>query len=92
LGTEKLVYMKNVLIKGANKGIGFETAKQLAHGYFIFLDAGILKKGTDCCKLAQTISNFKFRIWLLENFSRRWYGALVRAKVVRFKHSTIANR
>jgi NAD(P)-dependent dehydrogenase (short-subunit alcohol dehydrogenase family) len=40
--------MKNVLITGANKGIGFETAKQLAQlGYFIFLGCRDIKKGTD---------------------------------------------
>jgi NAD(P)-dependent dehydrogenase (short-subunit alcohol dehydrogenase family) len=38
--------MKNVLITGANKGIGFETAKQLAQlGYFIFLGCRDIKKG-----------------------------------------------
>jgi short-subunit dehydrogenase len=36
------------LITGANKGIGFETAKQLAQlGYFIFLGCRDIKKGTD---------------------------------------------
>jgi NADP-dependent 3-hydroxy acid dehydrogenase YdfG len=40
--------MKNVMITGANKGTGFETAKQLAQvGYFIFLGCRDIKKGTD---------------------------------------------
>ena len=40
--------MKNVLITGANKGIGFETAKQLAQlGYYIFLGSRDSKKGED---------------------------------------------
>ena len=44
--------MKNILITGANKGIGFETAKQLAQlGYFIFLGCRDIKKGTDAVNL-----------------------------------------
>lgn len=38
--------MKKVLITGANKGIGFETAKQLAAlGYFIFIGSRDIEKG-----------------------------------------------
>ena len=39
--------MKKVLITGANKSIGFETARQLLQsGYFIYLGARDLEKGT----------------------------------------------
>ncbi len=40
--------MKTVLITGANKGIGFETAKQMAQlGYFVYLGSRNKIKGLD---------------------------------------------
>lgn len=40
--------MKTVLITGANKGIGFETAKQLAQsGYFVYLGSRNKIKGLE---------------------------------------------
>src|SRR5580658_10685026 len=40
--------MRTVLITGANKGIGFETAKQLAQlGYFVYLGSREKIKGLD---------------------------------------------
>src|SRR6202000_3352845 len=40
--------MKKVLITGANKSIGFETARQLLQkGYFIYLGARDLAKGKE---------------------------------------------
>ena len=40
--------MKTVLITGANKGIGFETAKQMAQlGYFVYLGSRDKAKGLD---------------------------------------------
>ena len=40
--------MKTALITGANKGIGFETAKQLAQlGYFVYIGSRNLQKGTE---------------------------------------------
>ena len=46
--------MKHVLITGANKGIGFETAKQMARlGYFIYLGSRDRPRGLDA------VSNLK---------------------------------
>ena len=43
--------MKTVLITGANKGIGFETAKQMAQsGYFVYLGSRDKIKGADAIK------------------------------------------
>lgn len=43
--------MKKVLITGANKSIGFETAKQLlAKGYYIYLGCRDLQKGEEAVK------------------------------------------
>src|SRR5436305_401274 len=43
--------MKKALITGANKGIGFETAKQLvALGYYVYLGSRDLKKGKEAAK------------------------------------------
>ena len=40
--------MKTVLITGANKGIGFETAKQMAQlGFFVYLGSRDKAKGID---------------------------------------------
>ncbi len=40
--------MKNVLITGANKGIGFETAKQMAElGYYVYLGSRDINKGIE---------------------------------------------
>lgn len=44
--------MKTVLITGANKGIGFETAKQMASlGYFVYLGSRDKEKGENAVKL-----------------------------------------
>jgi len=52
--------MKTVLITGANKGIGFETAKQMARlGYFIYLGSRDKTRGLEAVKKLkdQGISN-----------------------------------
>ena len=55
--------MKTVLITGANKGIGFETAKQLAQlGYFVFVGSRDKVRGLDAIKKLKDlgISNVEF--------------------------------
>jgi len=55
--------MKTVLITGANKGIGFETAKQLAQlGYFVYVGSRDKMKGLDAIKKLKDmgISNAEF--------------------------------
>jgi NAD(P)-dependent dehydrogenase (short-subunit alcohol dehydrogenase family) len=55
--------MKKVLITGANKGIGFETAKQLAQlGCYVFLGSRDEKRGNDALERlkASGVANVEF--------------------------------
>ena len=48
--------MKTVLITGANKGIGFETAKQLAQlGHFVYLGSRDKSKGIEAVEKLKTL-------------------------------------
>ncbi|WP_040627336.1 SDR family oxidoreductase [Mucilaginibacter paludis] len=47
--------MKTVLITGANKSIGFETARQLLHqGYYVYLGCRDIQKGEQAVSLLHT--------------------------------------
>lgn len=47
--------MKSVLITGANKGIGFETARQLLqNGYYIFLGSRDIERGRIAAEILKT--------------------------------------
>ena len=57
--------MKKVLITGANKGIGFETTKQLLkQGYFVYLGCRNLKKGKEA--IEQILSEGLENVELIE--------------------------
>jgi NAD(P)-dependent dehydrogenase (short-subunit alcohol dehydrogenase family) len=50
-GGINIINMKRVLITGANKGIGFETARQLAQlGYFVYLGSRNAEQGKEAIK------------------------------------------
>lgn len=50
------ITMKTVLITGANKGIGFETAKQMAQlGYFVYLGSRDKAKGLEAIKKLKSL-------------------------------------
>jgi NAD(P)-dependent dehydrogenase (short-subunit alcohol dehydrogenase family) len=64
--------MKTVLITGANKGIGFETAKQMAQlGYFVYLGSRDKIKGLDALNKLNSlgVSNVKLIIIDVTNIS-----------------------
>ncbi|HLY71417.1 MAG TPA: SDR family NAD(P)-dependent oxidoreductase [Puia sp.] len=77
--------MKNVMITGANKGIGLETAKQLAQlGYYVFLGIRDEQRGNDTInKLkAEGITNIEFvKIDVTDIMSVKQAKTMIEAKI-----------
>lgn len=73
--------MKTVLITGANKGIGFETAKQLVQlGYFVYLGSRDKAKGIDAVNKLKVSGISNVELLEMEIFQRGWRSSVVRAK------------
>ncbi len=77
--------MRTVLITGANKGIGFETAKQLAQlGYYVYLGSRDETRGAEAIEKLQDsgITNVKFtRIDVIDSWSIQQAAAEIKSQL-----------